>query len=317
MPQQTLTVLFTDIVGSTSLLSRLGPRPGGRLMSGHFAVLRHQVARHRGREIKCLGDGLMAVFAAARDGIDCATAIQRASARQTAEPCGQGALSIRIGVSSGDVRFDDGDCFGEAVVEASRLCAVASGGQVLITESTRLAAGGTAQLSALGEIELKGLPEATRVWVAEWSVETSERVSAVLADDTLLIREGIAHVLELAGIEVTGQAGDSAELLRLTTELRPDVAIVDVRMPPTHTDEGLRAAEVILARHPQTGVLLLSQDAEPRYAERLRASRSTGVGYLLKEQVADVAEFAAAARSVANGGCVFDASLMPPAGACR
>jgi DNA-binding NarL/FixJ family response regulator len=105
---------------------------------------------------------------------------------------------------------------------------------------------------------------------------------------------------------VVAQAGDSEELLRATGALQPDLAIVDIRMPPTRTDEGVVAAEHILGTHQRTAVLVLSQDWQPHYAARLRSARSAGVGYLLKERVGDVRDFARALREVADGGQMFE-----------
>jgi len=135
------------------------------------------------------------------------------------------------------------------------------------------------------------------------------RLRVVLADDSVLIREGIARVLEDAGIHVAAQAGTATELLRDVELTEPDVAIVDIRMPPTGTDEGLRAGRTIRARYPNVGVLLLSQALEPAYAAELVADDPTRVGYLLKDRAGDVEEFAAAVRRVAEGGCVLDPEL--------
>ena len=110
----------------------------------------------------------------------------------------------------------------------------------------------------------------------------------VLADDSMLLREGVARLLEDAGLEVVAQAGDAEDLMRKVGAHKPDVAIVDVRMPPTHTDEGLRAAAEIRDRHPGVGVLVLSQYIEEGYAMELLSSNAEGVGYLLKDRVADL-----------------------------
>ena len=119
----------------------------------------------------------------------------------------------------------------------------------------------------------------------------------VIADDSILVREGIASLLTRAGIEVAAQVGSPDELLREVDAHVPDVAIVDVRMPPTHTDEGLRAAHEIRARHPQIGILILSQHVEVGIATRLLAETPEGLGYLLKDRVADVDEFVGALRA--------------------
>ena len=132
----------------------------------------------------------------------------------------------------------------------------------------------------------------------------------VIADDSVLLREGLARVLTEAGFEVTGQAGDGEELLALVEAGRPDVAIVDIRMPPTHTDEGLRAARALRARHPGVGVLVLSQYVRPSYALELLAGGADGVGYLLKDRVSDLAELADSVRRVAEGGSVLDPSVV-------
>ena len=132
----------------------------------------------------------------------------------------------------------------------------------------------------------------------------------VLADDSVLLREGVARLLEEAGFEVVAQAGDAEDLLRKVGAHKPDVAIVDVRMPPTHTDEGLRAAAEIRERYPGTGVLVLSQYVEDAYALDLLADNAEGVGYLLKDRVADVDRFADAVRRVAEGGSALDPEVV-------
>jgi DNA-binding NarL/FixJ family response regulator len=132
----------------------------------------------------------------------------------------------------------------------------------------------------------------------------------VLADDSVLLREGIARVLSEAGFEVVGQAGDAEELLLKVRSYSPDVAIVDIRMPPTHTDEGLRAAKEIRERFPGTGVLVLSQYVESGYAFELLSESAEGVGYLLKDRVSNLEDFAAAVRRVGEGGSALDPAIV-------
>jgi DNA-binding NarL/FixJ family response regulator len=132
----------------------------------------------------------------------------------------------------------------------------------------------------------------------------------VLADDSVLLREGIARLLEDSGMEVVAQSGTAEDLLRHVAMHKPEVAIVDIRMPPTQTDEGLRAAQQIRERFPGVGVLVLSQYVEPGYALELLAESAEGVGYLLKDRVSDVDEFAAAVRRVAEGGSALDPSVV-------
>lgn len=132
----------------------------------------------------------------------------------------------------------------------------------------------------------------------------------VVADDTLITREGIAHLLRQAGVDVVALAGDGAELLAAVAEHRPSVAIVDIRMPPTHTDEGLRAASEIRATFDPVGVLLLSQYLEPGYAMQLLEGRSDRVGYLLKDRVFDVGVMVDALRRIDAGETVVDSTIV-------
>jgi DNA-binding NarL/FixJ family response regulator len=140
--------------------------------------------------------------------------------------------------------------------------------------------------------------------------EAKDGVRVVIAEDSVLLREGIARLLEESGFEVAGQAGDAEDLLRKVGAHKPDVAVIDVRMPPTHTDEGLRAAHRIRAEHPATGVLVLSQYVEEAYALDLLSKSTESTGYLLKDRIADVATFTDAVRRVANGGSALDPEVV-------
>jgi len=135
-------------------------------------------------------------------------------------------------------------------------------------------------------------------------------VRAVIAEDSLLLRIGVVKVLEAAGFEMCAQVTDAEGLLAAVEEHRPDIAVVDVRMPPGFTDEGVRAALVIRRQYPRTAVLLLSQYVEERYAADLLAANTSGVGYLLKQRVADVEEFTEAVRRVAAGGTALDPQVV-------
>ena len=132
----------------------------------------------------------------------------------------------------------------------------------------------------------------------------------VVADDSVLLREGIVRLLSDAGFDVVGQAGDSEELIRKARAHKPDVVVVDVRMPPTQTDEGLQAAKQIRAEMPDTGVLMLSQYVQEDYVADLVADDAEGIGYLLKDRVADVDTFADAVRRVAEGGSALDPEIV-------
>jgi DNA-binding NarL/FixJ family response regulator len=132
----------------------------------------------------------------------------------------------------------------------------------------------------------------------------------VIAEDQALLREGIARLLEEAGFDVVGQAGDAVDLRRKVGAHKPDVAVVDIQMPPTRTDDGLRAAIDIRSAHPCTRVLVLSQYVEERYAIDLIGECAEGVGYLLKDRVGDLGEFADAVRRVGEGGSVLDPEVV-------
>jgi len=135
-------------------------------------------------------------------------------------------------------------------------------------------------------------------------------VRVAIADDSVLLREGIARLLQESGFEVVAKASDADELLRMVGAHNPDVAVVDVRMPPTHTDEGVRAAHQIRAEYPDTAVLVLSQYVEEAYALDLFSESTERTGYLLKDRVADVGTFTDAVRRVANGGTALDPEVV-------
>ena len=135
-------------------------------------------------------------------------------------------------------------------------------------------------------------------------------VPTVVADDSVLLRDGLVRLLGDGGFDVVAAVGDGDALLSAVEDLRPLLAVVDVRMPPTHTDEGIRAALSIRARHPRVAVLVLSQYVEERYAAELLAGDTAGVGYLLKDRVVDVEEFLDACRRVVAGGTAIDAEVV-------
>jgi DNA-binding NarL/FixJ family response regulator len=135
-------------------------------------------------------------------------------------------------------------------------------------------------------------------------------VRALIADDSVLVREGIARLLERAGIEVVAEAGDYDELLRKARGHKPDVAVVDIRMPPDHSDEGIRAAHTMREERPGAGVLVLSAHLEAEYALELLRDGSDGLGYLLKDRVTEPGAFVEAVRRVADGGSALDPQVV-------
>ena len=139
---------------------------------------------------------------------------------------------------------------------------------------------------------------------------SQSELRVVVADDSVLLREGLVRLLEESGFDVVGQAGDAEDLMRKVGAHKPDVAVVDVRMPPTHTDEGLRAAHRIRAEQPSTAVLVLSQYVEETYALDLLSESTERTGYLLKDRIADIETFTDAVRRVASGGSALDPEVV-------
>lgn len=167
-PSGTATVLFTDLVGSTDLLARLGEEAVDEVRRDHFALLRVALARSGGEEVKTLGDGILAVFGSASDAVACAVAMQQGVDRPAR--LSPARLAIRVGVALGDVSFEDGDVFGTPVVEAARLVTTAQPGQILATAVVRAAAGRSAATFVdRGALPLKGLPEPVAAYEVAWA----------------------------------------------------------------------------------------------------------------------------------------------------
>jgi DNA-binding NarL/FixJ family response regulator len=306
-----VTLLFTDIEGSTGLVQSLGDAYPAALEE-HRRAVRTAVAAHGGEEIDCRGDEFSVAFG------DAAAAVEAASAIQAAHT---DSFRVRIGIHTGEPLRVDGGYVGIDMHRAARICAAGHGGQVLISETTRALLGSGLDLRDLGEHRLRGLERPERIHqlgshdfpaLRADAEETGlgARTRVVIAEDSVLLREGVARLLEDAGFEIVGQAGNADELLLKVRSYTPDVAIVDIRMPPTHTDEGLRAAQEIREKHPSTGVLVLSQYVESGYALELLQGNAEGVGYLLKDRVSDVKEFAAAIKRVSEGGSALDPEVV-------
>lgn len=308
---KTATVMFTDLVGSTELSGRLVPRDAAKVREGHFAALRDALSVHRGEEVKTLGDGIMAVFDSVSDGMACAVTMQRTVVRHNRLDRNR-LLSMRVGLSTGEATVADGDYFGNPVIEASRLCSASPPGGIYVSDVARVLAGtnNLHRLHPVGELALKGLGSPVTTWQVDWDAEEEFALRVALADDSVLLREGVASVLQAAGIDVVLQASDAETVLRALTATRPHVVVLDVRMPPTHTTEGLQAAERIRAEYPDIGVLVLSASVDPGAARRLLQSATDGVGYLLKDRVADMDELTAAIRAVASGGSAIDPEVL-------
>jgi DNA-binding NarL/FixJ family response regulator len=307
-----VTLLFTDIEGSTRLVQELGDAYPAALEE-HRRLVRGAIAEAHGSEMDCRGDEFAVVFDAPDAAVIAARSIQEQH---------QGPMRVRIGIHTGDPVRVDGSYVGIDVHRASRICAAGHGGQVLLSEAASGALREPVELRDLGPHHLRGLDTPEQIYQLDPSVEfpplradaaeqgLGARLRVVVADDSVLLREGVARLLQDAGFQVVGQAANAEELLLRVRSYTPDVAIVDIKMPPTHTDEGLQAAKEIRERYPEVGVLVLSQYVESGYALELLQKDANGVGYLLKDRVSDVSEFSAAVKRVAEGGSALDPEVV-------
>jgi DNA-binding NarL/FixJ family response regulator len=208
-------------------------------------------------------------------------------------------------------------------VRASRIANSGHGGQILVSAETPRTRSTDIRPGALGEFRLEGLASPERIHqlladdlprdfppLRNTISMLGAGITVALADDSVLLREGIARLLADSGFDIVAQSDNPDDLLRHVGMHKPSVAIVDIRMPPTHTDEGLRAAREIRHRFPETAVLVLSQYVEAAYAMDLFSESTERLGYLLKDRVADFDEFATAVRRVADGGSALDPAVV-------
>lgn len=318
LPTGTVTFLITDVESSTRLVRELGEAYAA-MIADLRGILRAAVAAHDGVEVDATGDELMAVFGTAPAALEAALQAQR-ELRERTWPA-DARVRVRMGLHTGTPELTDEGYVGIDVIRAARVTAAGHGGQILLSSTAAAFVPGV-QLKDLGIHQLAGLPDPERVQQVVVDdlprdfpalrntvsqLGGGRRVS--IADDSVLLREGVVRLLEEVGFEVVSQAGTAEDLLRHVAMHHPDVAVVDVKMPPTHTDEGLRAARQIREEHPETGVLVLSQYVETAYATELLAS-GEGVGYVLKDRVADLEQFATAVRRVADGGSALDPAVV-------
>ena len=307
----TTTILFTDIALSSDLLAAVGDEAYASVFSAHVAAVRREVETRNGRISKLLGDGVLALFDSAYAGVTAAIAIQQQV--ELANRRGTGpALGLRVGLGVGEVVEADDDLFGAAMVLARRLCDAAEPGEILISPLVAALVGPRAdlRLEPRGPMPLKGQPEAVEAVAVAWEALPAEvPLRVVVADDAPLIRSGVVRLLTDAGFVVIADVPDADQLLAAVDLDPPDLVVTDIRMPPTNTDEGLRAAAAIREAHPDVAVLVLSQHVEGRAAAKLLDGRPAGIGYLLKERVSDLAEFVDACRMVVAGGSVIDPTV--------
>jgi DNA-binding NarL/FixJ family response regulator/class 3 adenylate cyclase len=316
LPTGTVTFLFADVEGSTRLARELGAE-WQPVLSDLRRLLREAVATGSGHEVDSRGDELFAAFADVESAASAAVDAQRRISGHNWPT----TVRVRIGLHTGTASLGEEGYVGVDVHRAFRIANAGHGGQIVASESTATALTPGRDLRDLGLWSLPELPEPERIYQLEEeglggsfpalrARPGATPVRVVLADDSVLLREGVARLLDEAGFEVVAQSGTAEDLLRHVAMHQPDVAVVDIRMPPTQTDEGLRAAKEIRQRHPDTGVLVLSQYVEPGYAMDLLSESAESVGYLLKDRVGDVDEFAAAVRRVSEGGSALDPAVV-------
>ena len=316
LPTGSVTFLFADVEGSTRLAWELG-QEWQSVLGDIRRLLRDAVAASGGQEVDSRGDELFAAFASPEAALAAASETQRRLGGHT----WPAPVRIRIGLHTGTAALDDDGYVGVDVHRAYRIASAGHGGQIVLSETAAAALATEHELRDLGIWSLPDLPDPERIFQLDdpgfggnfpplRARPGATPLRVVLADDSVLLREGIARLLDDAGFEVVAQSGTADDLLRHVAMHRPDVAVVDIRMPPTQTDEGLRAAKAIREKHPATGVLVLSQYVEPGYAMELLSESAESVGYLLKDRVADVDEFAAAIRRVAEGGSALDPTVV-------
>jgi DNA-binding NarL/FixJ family response regulator len=288
---------YTVLVGE-----RKSPGPGGPRCADTGELLWHElVMRHGGVEVVVIAGGSAVAFRSAAEAVRCSIAVQAAQdiGYEWALGLQAGELPAAAGVEAGPV------------VQAARLAKLASAGQVLASALVRQLVGDERDLR-FGEervVSLPGLAGRMAVHEVRWGERRKRALRVVIADDAALVRDGVAALLRDHGVEVAGTASDAAELHEAVARHRPDVALVDIRMPPTFTDEGLVAAERIRAGFPEVGVLVLSQHLDARYALRVAEASPARTGYLLKDRVTDARVLFDSLERIAAGGCVIDAAV--------
>ena len=288
-----VTIMFTDVVGSTTLYDRYGDDEADARRARHFAALREVVATHEGREVKSTGDGLMVTFASAVAAVRCAVAMQRATTGAA------GGLELRIGIDAGEPLSEAGDLYGTPVIVASRLCDAAGPGEVLATHVVSQIAGPRVAelMRPAGSFRVKGISESVATALVRWREDDDGEdappgreeapmrpITVVIADDQRLLRTGFRVILDAEpDVTVVGEAADGYAAVDVVARRRPDVVLMDIRMPEL---DGLAAAERILA-DPQntTAVVMLTTFDASEYV--FKALRVGATGFLLKDTPSD------------------------------
>jgi DNA-binding NarL/FixJ family response regulator/class 3 adenylate cyclase len=310
--------LIADIRGFTRFTHDRGDEEAARVAKRFGTLTQETVEPFDGTLLELRGDEALVVFDSARAAIRAAVDLQRRYVSDDDE-----VLPVGIGLAAGEAVPVGEGYRGGALNLAARLCGLAGAGEVIVSQELAHLAGSIDGIDYedRGTVTLKNLPDPVHLRrVVPEADDPADRfagrdrpdppVRVVVADDSVLFREGVVRVLEDAGLEVVGTAGSGEELLDRVRSEAPDVAVVDIRMPPTHTNEGLVTAARIRDEFPTVGVLVLSQYIETRHAMRLLEAGPESIGYLLKDRVGNVDELVDGVRRVARGGSVIDPEVV-------
>jgi DNA-binding NarL/FixJ family response regulator/class 3 adenylate cyclase len=310
------TFLIADVRGYTRFTQEHGDAAASALVESFLGTTEPILGEHGGELVETRGDEVLAAFDSTRGALEAAVEMQRALVSNEGGP-----IPVGIGIDIGEAVPHQDGYLGNALNLASRLCGVAAPGEILTTREVAHVAHRVdgASFEDRGDRRFKNVAEPVGVIrVVPEPDDPSRRfrevgeatTTVLIADDSVLFREGVARVLQDRGFSVIGQAGDADDMLAAVEKSPPDVVVTDIRMPPTNTSEGLVAAQRIRTEHPEIAVLVLSQYVETQHALRLLRDTPERVGYLLKDRVSDIDEFADAVRRIARGGSVIDAEVV-------
>lgn len=304
----TTTIMYANFAGSNHHRDGRN-RPGAAADVTLPSLVRRAVVRVGGRVTRARSDIAVAEFDSTYDAVRAAVAIQQDIARNH----GHHALDApRIGIDVAEIIGEDVEAFGAAAGVARRICDAAEPGQILVSDVVEylLRRRHDIAFDPAGGIDVDGANEGQSVYQVAWEADVVPPITrTVVADDAGLLRAGIVNLLAANSFDVVAEAADFDSVIEAVERHRPDLLITDIRMPPTNTDEGVRAALALWPTNPELAVLVLSQYVEARAAVELLDGAPVGVGYLLKERVTEVSEFVDSARSVLAGQAIIDPTV--------
>jgi DNA-binding NarL/FixJ family response regulator/class 3 adenylate cyclase len=322
------TFLIADVRGYTRFTEEHGDHAAGTLARRFSEIARDVVEASGGTVVEFRGDEALAAFDSARAAIGAAVELQRRLADATFADESL-PLPAGVGLDAGEAVPVEGGYRGGALNLAARLCGMAGPGEILASQEVVHLAGRITGVTyeQRGSLQVKNLSQPVRVvrvvpasddpvkrfallGVTAMEAAKPRKLRVGIAEDSVLVREVLVRVLTDADCEIVGQSQDAEGLMAAVRQDQPDVVVTDIRMPPTHTNEGLMAALAIRAEFPQVAVLVLSQYVETHHAMDLLAANPGGVGYLLKDRLTDVSELGDAVRRVAAGGTVVDPEVI-------